>query len=97
MKAEKPLGRLQPVGLRIEWKNEATEFTHWLARTENLELLGQAIGVELELEDCEKKEYMEKAQSTVKCNKPLPQHWANYSVGRSGFQLVLLAPENSFS
>lgn len=43
------LGRLKKVDLRKEWKNEATEFTRWLAKKENLALLGEAIGIELRL------------------------------------------------
>ncbi len=48
------LGRLEQVDLRNAWNNEATDFTPWLAAQENLELLGKAIGLELELEAHEK-------------------------------------------
>jgi len=45
-----PLGKLQRINLREAWKHEATEFTPWLAQTENLDLLAEALGmVELEL------------------------------------------------
>lgn len=44
------LGRLERVDLRYIWDNEATSFTPWLAREENLDLLGEAIGLDLELE-----------------------------------------------
>ncbi len=43
-------GRLIPVDLRDAWTREDTHFTPWLARAENLALLGQAVGLELELE-----------------------------------------------
>lgn len=43
------LSRLEPVELRSEWTHEANEFTPWLARDENLELLGETLGFELEL------------------------------------------------
>lgn len=43
------LGRLVSIQLREAWENEATEFTPWLASPENLRLLGEAIGLELEL------------------------------------------------
>ena len=48
------LARLEPVDLRDCWKNEATDFTRWLAREENTQLLGDTIGLELELESREK-------------------------------------------
>jgi hypothetical protein len=44
------LGRLQRVDVRLAWANEATAFTPWLAQPENLLLLGDAIGMDLELE-----------------------------------------------
>ncbi|MDP2998052.1 MAG: DUF4268 domain-containing protein [Bryobacterales bacterium] len=48
------LGRLQKVDLREAWSSESTDFTPWLAQEENLKLLGETIGVELELESQEK-------------------------------------------
>jgi hypothetical protein len=45
------LGKIESVALRSVWKNEAYDFTPWLA--ENIELLADAIGVELEVEDIE--------------------------------------------
>lgn len=42
------LGRLEQVNVRDYWKNEAYDFTPWLAQPENLELLGDTIGIELE-------------------------------------------------
>jgi len=47
------LGRLVKVDLRQEWGNEATEFTPWLARKENINLLGDTIGLDLEVESRE--------------------------------------------
>ncbi len=49
------LGRLQKVALRDAWASEAGHFTPWLARPENLELLGGAIGIQLECEMTEKR------------------------------------------
>jgi len=48
------LGRLEKVDLRSIWVTEDRDFTPWLAREENLEILGDTIGIELELEAQEK-------------------------------------------
>jgi len=48
------LGRLQKVNLREVWISEASAFTPWLAQAENLKLLGETIGIELECEAQEK-------------------------------------------
>ena len=45
------LGKIKTVPLRTIWKNEAYDFTPWLAN--NLIELGQAVGLELEFEDKE--------------------------------------------
>lgn len=44
----KKLSRLKEVRLRDVWPNEATDFTKWLGHKDNLALLGDAIGIELE-------------------------------------------------
>lgn len=51
---EKILGRLHRVDLRDIWETEATDFTPWLARPENLAELGNTLGIDLELEAQEK-------------------------------------------
>lgn len=51
---EATLGRLTRVDLRDIWISEATDFTPWLARPDNLALLGETLGLELELEAQEK-------------------------------------------
>jgi hypothetical protein len=48
------LGRFEKVELREVFESEAEDFTPWLARQENLKLLGEAIGVDLDLESQEK-------------------------------------------
>lgn len=50
----KTLGRLEKVDLRDFWTSEAGEFTPWLAQAENIALLGEAIGLDLEVEAQEK-------------------------------------------
>lgn len=52
--AGEELGRLQRVDLRDIWVSEAVDFTPWLARSENLEILAETLGLELELEAQEK-------------------------------------------
>ncbi len=41
------LGKLTKVSLREVWKHEALHFTQWLALPENIELLSEAIGMDL--------------------------------------------------
>lgn len=48
------LGRLSKVSLRDFWGKEDEDFTPWLADEENIGLLGETIGVELEVEAVEK-------------------------------------------
>jgi hypothetical protein len=44
------LGRLERIELRNIWLSEASDFTPWLARKENLEILGETLCIDLELE-----------------------------------------------
>ena len=48
--AHSNLGRLEQVELRSIWLNETNDFTPWLAQEDNLRLLGDAIGIDVELE-----------------------------------------------
>jgi hypothetical protein len=48
------LGRIERVDLRSVWMSEDKHFTTWLADVENLEILGETLGIELELEAQEK-------------------------------------------
>src|SRR5436305_1828674 len=47
------LGRFEQVPLRDIWTSESGDFTPWLAGAENLKLLGEALGLELEPQDIE--------------------------------------------
>ncbi len=47
------LGRMEQVDLREIWTNEAQGFTPWLAKPENLAILGETINLELECESQE--------------------------------------------
>ena len=42
------LGSLKRVPLREVWKNEARDFSKWLATKEGISLLGEAVGFEIE-------------------------------------------------
>ncbi len=48
------LGRLTRVELRDIWTSEAADFTPWLARPDNLGVLAETLGIDLELEAQEK-------------------------------------------
>jgi hypothetical protein len=48
------LGKLEKIDLRNIWTSESEHFTPWLAQENNLRLLGDTIGIELELEAQEK-------------------------------------------
>ena len=43
------LGKLSKVDIRTEWKNEAADFTKWLAQSENLAILSEEIGIDIKL------------------------------------------------
>ncbi len=53
MSLKQPLGNLELVNLRDVWQHEAHDFTKWLAEEENLTLLGETIGIEMELLETE--------------------------------------------
>lgn len=69
----KPLGRLQKVELREAWNSESGDFTPWLAKEENLSLLGEAIGIELELESQEKEVGLFRAD--ILCKDTANDNW----------------------
>ncbi|MEA3451640.1 MAG: DUF4268 domain-containing protein [Bacteroidota bacterium] len=47
------LGRIEQIDLREIWKHEAINFTKWLSKPENLDLLSEEINIELSLIDTE--------------------------------------------
>lgn len=48
------LGKIKKIDLRDIWASESSDFTPWLAKEENISLLGDAIGMDLEVESQEK-------------------------------------------
>jgi hypothetical protein len=67
------LGRLERHDLRAAWDNEATAFTPWLAKPENLAMLGEVLGMELELEAKERAVGPFKAD--LLCRNAEDDHW----------------------
>ena len=67
------LSRLTAVSLRDVWPSECNSFTPWLAKEENLELLGEAIGIDLELEAQEKEVGLFRAD--ILCKDTLNGNW----------------------
>jgi len=51
----KQFGKLEKVDLRELWNGEATDFTPWLSKEENIAGLGEAIGMELEVQEQEQR------------------------------------------
>jgi hypothetical protein len=51
--SDNTLGKIKKLNMRKIWKNEASDFTPWLANDENITLLGRAIGFELEVDQVE--------------------------------------------
>ena len=47
------LGKVEKLVIRDQWKNEEYDFTPWLAKEENIQLLGDEINLDLEVEDTE--------------------------------------------
>jgi hypothetical protein len=67
------LGRLERVDLRAAWLSESSDFTPWLARAENLEILGSTIGIELELEAQERS--VGPFRADILCKSVESGHW----------------------
>jgi hypothetical protein len=67
------LGRLEKVDLRNAWTGESTHFTPWLAQPENLKLLGDTVGIELEFEAQEKE--VGPFRADILCKDTLDGSW----------------------
>jgi hypothetical protein len=77
MSSEQPakptLGRLEKIDLSAYWKSETSDFTPWLAQDNNISLLGEAIGMDLEvvLDGGQ----VEELQSDLLCRDIATQRW----------------------
>ena len=67
------LGQLKPVEVREVWSGEASDFTPWLGRPENLAQLGEALGISLELEAQE--QYVGPFRADLLCKNTVDDHW----------------------
>lgn len=103
------LGRLEKVPLREAWASEAADFTPWLAEEGNLKLLGEAIGLELELEAQEKQ--VGPFRADILCKDPATDSWVvienqlertnhshlgqilTYAAGLEAATIIWIAPE----
>ncbi len=71
---QKPeLGRLQRVSVRGYWLNEAQDFTPWLAQEQNIALLGESIGLDLEVEAQEQR--VGPFQADILCKETASGHY----------------------
>ena len=68
------MGRLESVDLRSVWGSEPGDFTPWLAHDSNIKLLGDTIGIELEVEAQEKE--VGRFQADILCkDTAATDHW----------------------
>ena len=67
------LGRLRRVELRDIWQSEAQDFTPWLAGEDNLALLGDTLGIDLELEAVEQN--VGPFRADILCKDTLSDRW----------------------
>lgn len=67
------LGRLERHELRDIWTSESANFTPWLARPENLALLGEVLGLTLELEAQERN--VGAFRADILCKNVDDDHW----------------------
>ena len=73
---EMKLGRLERVDLRDIWLSEPGNFTPWLARDENLVLVGETIGIELNFEAHERD--VGSFRADLLCNDTATYSWLLY-------------------
>jgi len=67
------LGRLERAELREIWNSESEDFTPWLSQEENLALLAETVGLDLELEAQEKD--VGAFRADILCKETVGGHW----------------------
>lgn len=67
------IGKLEKVDLRKLWNGEATAFTPWLTKEENISLLEEAIGIELEYIEQEKN--VGPFRADILCKSTIDDHY----------------------
>ncbi|MGD9920373.1 MAG: DUF4268 domain-containing protein [Pseudorhodoplanes sp.] len=67
------IGRLERSDLRSVWSAEAVDFTPWLALPENLTMLGETLGLELDLEAQERA--VGPFRADILCRDVIDGHW----------------------
>lgn len=67
------LGRLEKIDLRNCWESESGDFTPWLAQEQNIALLGETIGIDLEVEAQEKS--VGPFRADILCKNTLTDQW----------------------
>lgn len=67
------LGTLEKIDLRTFWKREDTDFTPWLAEEDNIQLLSETIGIELEVQGQE--ESVGPFSADILCKDTINDHY----------------------
>jgi hypothetical protein len=67
------LGRIEKIELRSYWRRESTDFTPWLAQEENIQLLGETIGIDLEVQSQE--ESVGPFSADILCKDTINDHY----------------------
>ena len=67
------LGKIEQVDVREIWEKEDTEFTPWLAKQENIERLGVALGIDLVVEAEEKE--VGPFRADILCKNEATEEW----------------------
>jgi hypothetical protein len=70
---ETVLSRLERVSVRDVWPDEAQDFTPWLAKVENIQLLGETINLDLEVERTEAN--VGPFRADILCKNTADQSW----------------------